>query len=91
MDGDVSSGWSRYVCPAQAGAGQYEVARSTFKNFSGGCDTFTTLEPTWTDTETPASGTCYHYLMRPLAPNVGSWGQERDSVGVLTERAGICP
>jgi hypothetical protein len=90
VDRDLSSGWTRLICPAQAGADLYEVARSTMKDLSGGCETFETAEPTWTDGTVPAAGTCYHYLMRPLLPNVGSWGQQLDA-GMLAERTGICP
>ena len=41
----------------------------------------------WVDADVPDSGDAFHYLNRPVAPNLGSWGQ--DSVGA--ERLFVCP
>ncbi len=76
-----------YSWTAQSGATLYEVVRSTVKDFSTGCTVIQTSDAYWIDSEPLAEGSCYYYLNRPVAPNLGSWGQ--DSSGV--ERAGLCP
>jgi hypothetical protein len=76
---------SLYDWPAQAGATQYEVARSENPEF-GGCIAVVVAEPAWMDPDLPAEGAAYYYLNRPLSPNAGSWGQ--DSAG--GERAPDC-
>jgi YD repeat-containing protein len=71
----------------QGGATEYEVARSTSPDFSTACVTTTTTATFWSDPELPVSGEAFHYVVRSLLPNPGSWGA--DSAG--TERTGICP
>jgi hypothetical protein len=78
---------TEYSWPAQSGATLYEVARASSADFSTECSTVQTAVAYWIDTAEPSSGGCYYYLNRPLAPYVGSWGQ--DSAGA--ERTGICP
>jgi hypothetical protein len=73
--------------PAQAGATQYEVARSTTADFSPTCTTWTTSAAFWVDIDTPVAGEAFHYLVRSWDPNTGSWGA--DSSGV--ERSITCP
>jgi hypothetical protein len=72
---------------AQAGASDYEVARSSLRDLSGDCTTIVRAETYWNDSEEPGQGICFHYLVRPLTPHPGSWGQ--DSSGV--ERTNVCP
>jgi len=72
---------------AQPGAASYEVARSTDPQFTSGCTTTTTSETSWSDTEPVPGSICHYYLVRPLAPHIGSWGV--NSAG--GERLGICP
>ena len=71
---------------AQSGATSYEVARCAAPQFSSGCTTETTSATYWSDAEPVALGACHHYLVRALAPNVGSWGE--NSAG---ERTNVCP
>jgi len=63
------------------------VARAANPRFSGACSR---LDPGGAacldDATTPAPGGILYYLVRPLAPHVGSWGQ--DSTGA--ERQGVC-
>jgi N-acetylneuraminic acid mutarotase len=78
---------SEYSWTAQTGATNYEAARSTMPDFSSDCTTITTSDTYWVDSESPAIGSVFYYLNRPLNPNIGSWGQ--DSTGA--ERVNICP
>lgn len=71
---------------AQPGATGYEIARSDTPAFAAGCTVWTTADPSTTDAAVPAPGAVYHYLVRALAPNPGSWGV--DSAG--TERTVVC-
>jgi hypothetical protein len=70
-------------------ATSYEIARSTFPDFSADC--YRPLPPPtvthWHDPERPSEGSCFYYLVRVLTPTIGSWGQ--DSAG--DERMDICP
>ena len=78
---------TQYSWPAQLGATSYEVARSTARDFSSDCVTVQLAQTSWSDPEWPAAGATFYYLNRPIAPNVGSWGQ--DSQGL--ERSNVCP
>jgi hypothetical protein len=71
---------------AQPGGTAYEVARSDQPDFSAGCWLNTTSLNYWVDTEVPADGAVFHYLVRAVSPNAGSWGTNH--LGV--ERAS-CP
>jgi len=77
---------AQFCWPAQAGATEYQVLRSTARDFAGGCTSFVTGSTCRSDPTLPASKTAFHYLVRALAPYVGSLGA--DSAGV--ERAGVC-
>jgi hypothetical protein len=70
--------------PGQIDATEYQVARSTYPDFSADCWINDTVQIYWIDTDIPAG--CFYYLVRALAPNPGSWGA--DSSG--TERT-LCP
>jgi spore coat protein A len=76
----------RFTWPPQAGATQYEVARSTLVDFAADCRRVLTPETFVDDPENPLPGAVFHYLVRPVAPNVGSWGQRSDG----TERVIVC-
>lgn len=76
-----------YSWPAQTGAASYEVARSTSPDFGSSCVLFSASEAEYSDAARPAPGQVYFYLVRPLAPHAGSWGQ--DSAG--EERFFSCP
>jgi hypothetical protein len=78
---------TKYSWQAQPNATGYEVARSTYKNFSQNCTKFITSNTYINDSEIPAAGVTFYYLVRATAPNAGSWGQ--DSSG--TERTVSCP
>jgi len=77
---------STFAWPAQQAATLYEVARSPQPDLSTDCLQVQTSGTSWIDAGTPVSGGVYHYLVRAVAPNVGSWGQ--DSAG--SERSGVC-
>ncbi len=78
---------STFCWTAQQGATDYEVVRSTSPGFSGGCTFWVVTGQTCiTDPVTPPTAGVFFYLVRPLAPYLGSWG--KDSRGV--ERTGGC-
>ena len=60
--------------PGQTGAIFYQVARSTSPDFSTDCVTFPVTSPRLKDQHLPEPGQTLYYLVRPLAPFVGSWG-----------------
>jgi hypothetical protein len=70
----------------QTGAELYQMARSTARDFSSGCASFTTTDSFLVDPATPSTGQVYYYLVRPLLPFAGSWG--RNGAGV--ERLSVC-
>ena len=73
--------------PAQTGATAYEVVRSTGPGVPASLRrTRSPQIPFWSDPEVPPAGGVFYYLVRSIAPYVGSWGQ--DSSGV--ERVGLC-
>ncbi|HXU10573.1 MAG TPA: hypothetical protein VN898_01285 [Candidatus Binatia bacterium] len=72
--------------PAQAGASQYQVVRSNQPTFPGACAGTVTTGLTWSDLAVPPRGGAFYYLDRPIAPCLGSWGQ--NSAGV--ERTSVC-
>ena len=59
----------------QQGATDYEVASATKADFSTGC---TVVQPafTWALTGGVLPGKIRFYLVRPILPNVGSWGAD---------------
>jgi len=73
--------------PAQTGATGYEVARSIDPQFGEDCFVHATTAASWDDGTPVPVDSCFYYLVRSTAPNVGSWGV--DSSGV--ERMQICP
>lgn len=73
--------------PAQTWATQYEVARSESTDFSSACFTHATTGSSWTDSDIPAPGGIFNYIVRSTLPAAGSWG--RDTAGL--ERAVTCP
>ncbi len=70
----------------QSGAASYDVERSTTPGFSSGCMPLSSSGAFIIDTQIPAAGVVFHYLVRPSAPYVGSWGQLSDGVS----RVGTC-
>ena len=68
----------------------YEVARSTQKDMSSDCAMHTTSGHSWSDPSNPAVGGYYYYLVRPLTPNVGSWGQMLETASFVP-RGLVCP
>jgi hypothetical protein len=79
----------RFSWTPQPGATMYEVARSTASDFSGACDIHQTSDTWWDDTDIPAPGTEFHYLVRVIQPFVGSWGLGEDGLERL--EADVCP
>ena len=66
---------------AQGQATSYEVVRSTDPQFQIGCSGESITSATcWSDAALPTVGEAFFYLVRPLTPHEGSWGQ--DSSGV---------
>ena len=78
---------NRISWPAQPGATDYEVARSTDPQFGADCLTYVTSATYWDDGTPVPVDSCFHYLVRATQPNLGSWGA--NSVGV--ERTPACP
>jgi hypothetical protein len=77
----------RFSWPAQFGAFSYQAARSTDPQFATDCVLTGTISTYWDDTDPVPEGGFYHYLVRSVSPNDGSWGE--NSAGV--ERTAICP
>ena len=77
---------TQFCWPAQAGATEYLVLRSSGGSFSGGCASTLTGATCWSDSTLPAAKTVLYYLVRAVEPNPGSLG--RTSTG--TERAAVC-
>ncbi len=78
----------RFSWPEQEGAATYEVARSSAGDFSTDCVLWPpTALPYIDDVETPDTLEVFHYLVRPLTPLTGSWGQDWE----MTERSFVCP
>jgi hypothetical protein len=75
-----------YSWPAQQGAILYGVARASQPDFSFDCTHVIRGDTFWIDIVLPASGECFFYLNRPLAPHLGSWGQNSSGL----ERTNIC-
>lgn len=72
---------------AQVFATRYEVARSDLPDFSVSCVVASVQAPPWQNQEVPEPGAAFYYLVRPVTPHVGSWGQ--NSAGA--ERSNVCP
>jgi hypothetical protein len=66
---------NEYSWTAQEGATLYRVVRSNAIDFTTGCMTFERTGTTVVDAEAPLPGEAFHYLVHPLAPNEGSYGQ----------------
>jgi len=61
--------------PEQANATVYELARADDPRFDTGCRTVAITSSTSAiDTEIPAPGETFHYLVRVAAPDPGNWG-----------------
>ena len=68
---------NRFSWPAQSGATLYEVARADSADFAEGCVTFLpTSEDSVVDVEPVPPSSIRYYLVHPLAPHSGSWGQD---------------
>jgi hypothetical protein len=67
---------TRYSWPAQSGATAYEVARATAPDFFADCTTWTSTSTETIDAAVPAGDAVFFYLNRPIAPHVGSFGQD---------------
>ena len=65
----------------------YEIAVSSEPDFLTSCTVAAVATTYWVASADPAVGETDYYLVRPAAPNVGSWGE--DSAG--TERLFTCP
>ena len=77
---------TRLCWPAQAGAGQYEVVRSTSAAFPAGCAATTASLACSSDPDVPPAGQAFYYLVRASAPRFGSWGARSSGA----ERTGLC-
>ena len=60
--------------------------RSDGSGFTTGCMTFERAGTTLVDAEDPLPGEAFHYLVHPLAPNEGSYGQNSSG----SERTAPC-
>jgi len=78
---------SHTLCwPGQAWATLYEVLQASNGSMSSGCVLGTNTSSCFTDLADPPSGLQYYYLIRPVAPHVGSWGVASSGA----ERTGLC-
>jgi hypothetical protein len=77
----------RFSWDSQVGATLYRVVRSPSPTFAFDCSIVDVSVAFWQDTALPSPGGFLHYLVRPLVPSPGSWGQ--DSSGI--ERFPACP
>jgi hypothetical protein len=77
---------TRLSWTAQGGATLYQIVRSTTRAFSSGCTLRTSSQVLLIDSASPPSGQAFYFLVRPLAPGAGSWGQKSDG----TPRTGGC-
>ena len=84
ISGFVTSDDTLFSWPAQSGATSYEVARSPYRDFHAGCVHQVTASTSWSDSALPPSGTQFYYLVRALAPHIGSWGKKKPTA----ERSG---
>ena len=66
---------TEYSWPPQPGATLYEVAWSGSADFAT-CTSIVTADTSWVNTDVPDPGAAFYYLNRPVAPNLGSWGQD---------------
>ena len=64
----------------------YQVVRSGRPDFTAECSSSASSETCFVDASAPAPGQAFYFLVRPLTPHAGGWGQ--DSSG--HERAGGC-
>ena len=64
-----------YSWKQQTGAASYEVERSDSASFTGSCWNYITSGLHWSDPAIPAAGGVYFYLVHPLTPRAGSWGE----------------
>jgi hypothetical protein len=69
-----ASNENRFCWTAQSGVTSYQVARSTRADFTVDCVTATVTDVCLVDPFVPPFGQGYFYLVRALAPHVGSWG-----------------
>jgi hypothetical protein len=78
---------TKLVWPAQEWAVEYEVARSTSRDFTTDCMVSPSSIDTFViDPDVPTSKGVFYYLVRALTPNLGSWGQRTSG----TERSVSC-
>jgi hypothetical protein len=77
---------SYVIWESQSGATSYEGVRATSPEFASGCTTFVSEGVSILDTEVPAGGGAFYYLVRPLTPYAGSFGLRSDGA----PRA-VCP
>jgi len=80
LSDDIEPGPPGKLCwTPQPGATQYEIARSEAPDF-GSCFSKIIGTTCWHEPQDPASREGYYYLVRPVAPFVGSWGKDRFGV-----------
>ncbi len=85
--GSVAADKVTFSWAAQQNATSYELARSTTPDFSVSCASFAASSPTFQDLLIPKMHVILYYIVRAMAPHVGSWG--KTSAG--TERTTSCP
>ncbi|MCP3981610.1 MAG: hypothetical protein GY716_20110, partial [bacterium] len=67
-----------FICwDPQPGATVYDIVRSTTEDFSSDC-VYLGVAASCFAPPNPPTGQTYHFLVRPGAPNVGSWGLDSD-------------
>lgn len=78
---------TEYSWTPQSGATLYEVIRFDTPDFNGACLSTTFSWSVWMDPHEPVIGHVLIYLNRPIAPFIGSWGQNSQGI----ERVLDCP
>jgi Zn-dependent metalloprotease len=68
---------TRFSWATQANATSYQVARATAPAYTAGCTTFGSASTFIVDPTLPPAGEVFFYLVRPLTPFAGSWGEGR--------------
>jgi cysteine-rich repeat protein len=78
LSGPVSFDPTGLSWETQAGATLYEVARASSPDFGTDCTATLVAGPPYEEPDSPGTGTCRYFLVRPVAEYSGSWGLRSD-------------
>ena len=74
---------NRFCWTPQGGATSYQVAKSTHADFTTDCVTATVTDVCLVDPFVPPLGQGFFYVVRALAPHVGSWGLRSNGTEIV--------